>query len=128
MRVTVAQYRALMRRLGPARDIFKLGLLPRSGTQWEELLDAQLRREGYAGRYVRELRFLPDRRFRFDFAFPRENLAVEIDGVVHRIKKRFDSDREKHQLALMGRWRVLHVSPAEVRSGHALALVCKLLA
>jgi very-short-patch-repair endonuclease len=119
LRLTEAEYRRL-KRGEKSRGV-------RGGTRWEEEFDLQLAGAGLAGRYSRELRFRADRRFRFDFAFLPEMLAVEIDGAVHRIKKRFHSDVEKSQLAILGGWRVLRVSPAQVRSGHALALVCKLL-
>jgi very-short-patch-repair endonuclease len=120
LRLTEAEFERL-------RDRKARRATTRTGTRWEDEFDRQLRVAGYAGRFVRELRFAPDRRFRFDFAFVADNLAVEIDGAVHRIKKRFSGDLEKGQLALLGGWRVLRVSPAEVRTGHALTLLRKLL-
>jgi very-short-patch-repair endonuclease len=71
---------------------------------------------------VREYRFLPDRRFRFDLAWPGVHLAVEINGQVHRIKKRFLSDIEKMNLAREAGWQVVQVTPSMVRSGEALEL------
>jgi very-short-patch-repair endonuclease len=96
-----------------------------AGKRWEVEFAAQLDHAGL--RYEREYRFKPDRRFRFDFAFPAEQIAVEIDGVVHRIKSRFNADREKGTIALLLGWRVLHVTSAQVRSGEALALLCQLI-
>jgi len=55
------------------------------------------------------------------------SIAVEVDGVVHRIKAQFQRDREKHNLALIAGWRVLHVSPDDVRSGKALFVLDCLL-
>src|SRR5262245_1384575 len=104
--------------LPPQRSLARR--LPHRGKKWEDLFAAQLDAQGI--RYVREYRFLPGRRFRFDFALEPlyRSIAVEVDGVVHRIKAQFQRDREKHNLALIAGWRVLHVSPDDVRSGKAL--------
>lgn len=99
---------------------------PRAGKKWEDMFAQQLDDAGIVG-YEREYRFRPDRRFRLDFAFPQWTLAVEVDGAVHRIKERFNADRERGQVAMLHGWRVLHVSPKEVRSGHAITLTKKLL-
>src|SRR5262245_51369540 len=77
--------------------------------------------------FTREHRFCAGRKFRFDFALHIPRLAVEVDGAVHRIQNRFDSDREKMNLAVLLRWRVVHVTPAEVRSGAALALIQRVM-
>ena len=120
LRLTEAQYHAILsgkpRKGGP----FK-------GRKAEDDFAVQLFREGI--RFEREFRFLADRKFRFDFMIDkRRKIAVEVDGVVHRIKGRFDSDREKHTLALLTGWRVLRVSPSQVRTGAALELLLALLA
>lgn len=97
-----------------------------TGLRWENDFAAQLDQAHIA--YRREFKFLPGRRFRFDFMILGSAVAVEIDGAVHRIKGRFTGDREKGNLALLAGWRVLHVAPAQVRSGEALALLRLLLA
>jgi very-short-patch-repair endonuclease len=69
---------------------------------------------------VRQHPLLYGRGWRLDFAWPDRMLAVEIDGAVHRIKGRFRSDIERHNvLALLG-WRVLRFSPSDVSSGKAI--------
>lgn len=120
MRLTEAEYNALMRR--------KRGGIVRvlTGRRWEDEFAAQL--DGAHIAYLREFKFLPGRRFRFDFMILGASAAVEIDGAVHRIKGRFTGDREKGNLALLRGWRVLHVSPAQVKSGEALSLLRLLLA
>lgn len=97
----------------------KIAKEPR-GRRWEDMLAAQLDQAGID--YDREFRFDATRRFRFDFLIG-EDLAVEIDGGVHRIKARFAGDLDKHQLAMVFGFRVLRVSPAQVRSGRALNLI-----
>lgn len=113
MRLTEAQYAALIGR----KPVPKA----RVGEQWCDRFAAQLRANGIG--FVREFRFCYPRRFRFDFSLVDRKLAVEIDGGVHRIESRFRSDREKFNLALKMGWRVLRFSPAEVRSGHAIAFL-----
>ena len=119
LRLSEGQYRAL-------RSGKRLRGL-RRGKRWEDALAAQLDAAGLDA-YVREFRFIEHRRYRFDFAFPRVRLAVEIDGGVHRIDARWRSDREKGNLAIERGWRVLHVATADVRTGEALALIERTLA
>jgi hypothetical protein len=55
-------------------------------------------------------------------------LAVEVDGAVHRIKGRHKGDIQKHQALFVQGWKLLRVTPAQVRNGEALALVREALA
>lgn len=112
MRLSPDQHRALVSGASIAREPH--------GRRWEVMLAAQLEGAGIA--FEREYRFVPARRFRFDFRIGTD-LAVEIDGAVHRIRARFASDIDKQQLALLHGWRVLRVSPMQVRSGAALRLI-----
>lgn len=63
--------------------------------------------------YEREYCFHPDRHWRFDFAWPRAMLAVEIDGGQWQVRggrHARDTDREKGNEAARLGWRVLHLS------------------
>ena len=59
---------------------------------------------------------VPGRRFRVDIAFPRERLAVEVDGwACHgRHLSGFRRDREKDRLLVLHGWRVFRVAAGEV--------------
>ena len=62
---------------------------------------------------VAEYQFAPPRRWRFDFAFPAQRLAVEFDGgqwVIAGGRHNRDSDREKLNAAAAMGWRVLRYS------------------
>lgn len=118
MRLTNAEWKALLARRAGVRGAVVRVL---TGRRWEEEFAWQMDRSGLS--YLREFRFLADRRFRFDFAMLPQMIAVEVDGAVHRIRSRFDGDREKGNLALLAGWRVMHFSPAQVRSGEALTLL-----
>lgn len=74
---------------------------------------------------VRELRFAPPRRFRFDFCWPDKLLAVEVDGGSwvngrHSRGTGIDSDCEKLALAMLDGWRVLRVTGTHIKSGQAI--------
>lgn len=93
----------------------------------ESLLAAQLR---YAElpEPVREWRFHPTRRWRFDLCWPDRLLAVEVQGGIYRggghtsvtgLKR----DIEKLNAATLLGWRVLLVHGDMVRDGSALSLI-----
>ena len=72
----------------------------------------------------REYRFC-ERRWRFDFAWPRQSLAVEVEGGSfvagrHTRGAAFEADCEKYARAVLAGWRVLRVTPRQVDSGQAI--------
>ena len=77
---------------------------------------------------TREYRFAPPRRWRFDFAWPLLNVAVEVEGGgfvngAHTRGEGFRRNCEKYnEAALMG-WVVIRVTPAQITSGEALAWI-----
>lgn len=81
----------------------------------------------------REYRFHPDRKWRFDVAFPFKMVAVEVDGGAyvagrHTRGAGFEADCEKQSEAAALGWRVLHVTPRQVESGQALQWLERALA
>jgi very-short-patch-repair endonuclease len=79
----------------------------------------QLTDAGISG-WQRNYYFLGDRDLELDFAWPETRLAVEVQGMAHRIKGKFRRDIEKRALALLAGWRVLEVDGAAIRDGRAL--------
>jgi very-short-patch-repair endonuclease len=69
---------------------------------------------------TREYRFHPDRRWRFDFAWPECRVAVEVDGNAWNTKgggrHAQDGDREKINAAMSLDWRVFHFSPQMIKA------------
>ena len=60
-----------------------------------------------------EYRFHPERRWRFDLAWPEYRLAVELDGgewLMHGGRHNTDADREKLNHAAVLGWRVMRFS------------------
>lgn len=75
--------------------------------------------------WVREHRFHPTRRWRFDFAWPDRMLAVECEGGIwrggrHTRGKGFEDDCVKYNEALLLGWNVLRVTSQQVKTGEAI--------
>lgn len=76
----------------------------------------------------REYQFHPTRRWRFDFAWPAQKLAVEVEGGIwhqgrHTRGLGFQRDCVKYnEAALMG-WRVLRVTEAQIDRGRAVSWI-----
>lgn len=73
---------------------------------------------------VREHRFHPPRRWRFDFAWPEIYLAVEVEGITyeggrHQRVQGYEDDCEKYNRAQMLGWRVLRYTGGMVERGEA---------
>lgn len=77
---------------------------------------------------MREFRFAPPRRWRFDFAFVTAKLAVEVDGGTwvqgrHSRGDGFEKDCEKVNAAAALGWRIVRVTAAMVEDGRALKAI-----
>ena len=73
----------------------------------------------------REYRFHPERKWRFDFAFPDKKLAVEIEGGIfsggaHTRGAKYIKDCEKYNAAVLMGWRVLRYFTDQVIQGRAI--------
>lgn len=71
----------------------------------------------------REYQFAAPRKFRFDFAWPHEKIAVEIDGGIHEGAARgrhmrqdgYEKDLEKLNLACFLGFRVWRLTPGMIQ-------------
>ena len=101
---------------------------PRPKSAAEETFALQLRVECIA--FAREYKFHPSRRWRFDFVVYNavHEIAVEIEGFGrHQRFTGFEDDCEKYAEALIYGYRVLRVTPRQVKSGQAIAWLKRLL-
>src|SRR5262245_50434913 len=102
-----------------------------SGSDAERSLLFQLRALGLP-EPTREWRFSPPRRWRFDFAFVAEKIAVEIEGGIY-VRGRhvrgygFENDMVKYNVAALLGWRILRFTPRMVESGWALDVIAAAL-
>lgn len=90
----------------------------------EDLLERQFKLCGIRG-FEREYKFDPARRWRFDFAFPADRVAVECEGAIwtqgrHTRGSGYSGDLEKYNRAALLGWRVLRYSLEMIESGQAL--------
>jgi very-short-patch-repair endonuclease len=81
-----------------------------------------------------EFKFHPVRKWRIDFAFVEQKLAVEINGGIwisgksgrggaHSLPSNIIRDMEKgNELSIMG-WHLLQFTPAQVRNGEAISTI-----
>jgi very-short-patch-repair endonuclease len=72
----------------------------------------------------REYRFHPGRQWRFDFAWPTQYLALEVEGGLYRGGRHvrpqgFEADCEKYNAAAVAGWTLLRVTGAMVKDGRA---------
>lgn len=79
-----------------------------------------------------EHRFSPTRRFRFDFAWPHQKVALEVEGGAwqygrHNRPTGFLRDMEKYNLACLQGWRVIRCTPEQLASGEAAEMISTLL-
>jgi len=103
---------------------------PRAGSKGEEAFALHCRAEKLDP--LREYHFHPERKFRFDFAFVTEKIAVEIEGGIwsggaHTRGKHFESDARKYAEAILLGWRVFRVSTEMVTRGEAIDYVLRAL-
>ena len=94
----------------------------------EEVLEFHLTSTN-APAFVREYQFHPERKWRFDFAWPDSKymLAVECEGLQppnlksrHTTNAGFSEDCVKYNAAALLGWRVLRYTMPMIRSGEAL--------
>jgi very-short-patch-repair endonuclease len=69
----------------------------------------------------REHRFDPERRWRFDFAWPSLKIAIEVEGGVwvrgrHVRPAGYLADLEKYNRAVVMGWRVLRYAPHQLNN------------
>lgn len=77
---------------------------------------------------VRQFRFEPSRRWRFDLAWPDRHLACEVEGGTwqygrHNRPQGFAHDCEKYNEAALAGWSVFRVTTAMVKDGTALTIL-----
>lgn len=81
----------------------------------------------------REMPFLADRGWRFDFAWPGSMVALEVEGGQwvrgrHTRAMGYERDCEKYSEAAIAGWLVVRATGDMVRDGRAVLLVSRALA
>lgn len=82
---------------------------------------------------VFEYRIIPDRKFRWDIAWPASRVALEVQGGIwlpvsgHKSGVHLKRDYEKNNLALLAGWKVLYIEPKQVCMLETVTMVKKLM-
>lgn len=82
---------------------------------------------------VKEHKFHPTRKWRFDYAIPAHKIAIEVEGGVwtggrHTSPKGFLNDMEKYNTATIMGWRLLRTTPDRLCSNETLQMVRDIIA
>ncbi len=77
---------------------------------------------------LREYKFHPTRKWRFDLAFMEQKLAVEVEGGIwiygrHNRASSYFKDMEKYNNACLLGWYVIKLSTDMVKSGEGLDII-----
>lgn len=77
---------------------------------------------------VKEYKFHPVRKWRFDYAIPEHKIALEVEGGVwtggrHTSPKGFLGDIEKYNTATLMGWRLFRVTPDDLYKTATLNLI-----
>ena len=75
-----------------------------------------------------EFRFWPERKFRFDYAWPEKRLALEVEGGVFTMGRHtrgagYAKDLLKYSEAAARGWRILRVMPSQLTKAETITLV-----
>jgi very-short-patch-repair endonuclease len=106
--------------------------MARAKSQLEKIFEAQLLNEPEMIEFEKEVQFLDNRMFRFDFANRQYKIAVELDGGTfsrgksgHTSGKGIAQDMEKRNLATLLGWRVFYFDTPAVKEGRAIGFLDK---
>ena len=80
-------------------------------------------------RPAREYHFHPTRRFRFDFAWPKERVAVEVQGMGpgHCGLLGMTKDYARHMEAMLLNWQVVYLTSTLLKKDDSYNNIAKLL-
>ena len=100
-------------------------------TYLEDLFELQLKNFQIKG-FIREYKFLSDRRFKFDFAQLKHKIAVEIQGKIwhlggHNSGWGMIRDSEKLALANLNGWTTFFITEPQVKSEEGIQWIQKYL-
>lgn len=113
--------------MNPYEGYFRSVINDAGKNKFENLLFAQIRQHGLS-EPTREFQFHPERRWRFDFAYPARHLAVEVEGGTwangrHTRGYGFEADCVKYNEAALAGWCVIRVTPKMVTDLRAVKFI-----
>lgn len=130
--LTDAQHRAMTD--SKAKLAHRRPLKPKAEPPYVGVVRAFCASRGFTEPFA-EAKFLPMRRFKFDLAWFKLKIAVEVEGGIfqrrnkgghagwHQSVERMLSDMEKYNEAALRGWMVLRVTPRQIDNGAAFVLI-----
>ena len=81
---------------------------------------------------VGEYKFVSDRKWRFDYAWPEVKAALEVEGGAytagrHTRGKGFIADMEKYNRGVIEGWRIVRCTPDTLRTAKTVDMIRELL-
>lgn len=102
--------------------------------EWEVGLWLREHLKGSPHHVEGQVKFLPDRKFRWDWAVPSLMLAVEVDGLVwsgrgggHQRPLGYVQDRTKDLEGILAGWLPVRLATSQVRDGTAFLYLEKII-
>jgi very-short-patch-repair endonuclease len=82
---------------------------------------------------VAEFRFHPERKWRFDYAWPDHRVALEVEGGAwsggrHTRGAGFIADLEKYNEANADGWNIIRVTPQQLMTANTISLIKRTIA
>ena len=119
--------------LNPYQRFYQREVWQAERERWTSLFDRLVRFAGIPAPVV-EFAFHPTRAWRFDRAWPKDRLAVEIEGGIwmkgktghggaHTLPTNVLRDMEKYNAAVLLGWRVLRFADTHLNSPYAIESV-----
>ena len=106
---------------------------PKSASPNEEMLAGQISAVGNLPAPIRQYPHIRGRGHTLDFAWPDwtvngMQIGLEVQGLCHTVKARFNADLEKRALGVLQSWLILEVGPDQIKSGKAMEWLQELFA
>lgn len=81
---------------------------------------------------IKEYKFHPTRKWRFDYAIPEHKIALEVEGGVwtggrHTSPKGFLGDMEKYNTATIMGWKLLRTTPEKLICKNTISMIERII-
>ena len=127
--ISLAEYKKLY---APKKQVKRRNTVKteRTVSEGEAKLSQQLK--AYKIEFEQEFRFDPKRKWRADFHLVGKKILVEVEGAIwsggrHTRGKGYIGDMEKYNAATMMGFQVIRFSTDQVKSGHAIQQIEKMV-
>ncbi len=112
-------------KLGPAPKPPAPAVNTKPASVNEDMMAGQISAVGNLPEPIRQYPHIRGRKHTLDFAWPDwtvngMQIGVEVQGMCHTVRERFNADIEKRALGTLQGWLILEVGPDQIKSGKAM--------